>query len=101
MIRGTTPTFILKISDASVDLTKVTNIYASFSQNNVKIVKTGEDLVVAPQEVDVYLTQEETLRFVAGTLNIQLNWTYQGGQRACTNIVGVNVGINLIGRVLE
>ena len=101
MIRGTTPTFKLTLTDTSVDLTQAQNVYASFSQANVKIVKTGEDLDVMPQEVDVYLTQEESLRFTTGTLNIQLNWTYAGGQRACTNIINVDVGTNLIGKVLE
>ena len=99
MIRGTTPTFKLKI-DPSVDLTEAENVYVSFSQQNVTLVKTGEDISVTAHEVDVYLSQEETLKFNVGNLGIQLNWTYEGGQRACTNIVSVVVGANLIGKVL-
>ena len=101
MIRGTTPTFKLKISDASVDLTEANNVYASFSQDNVKIIKTGNDLVITAQEVDVYLSQEESLKFNVGTLDIQLNWTYESGKRAGTNIVSVVVKRNLIGKVLS
>lgn len=102
MIRGTTPTFILKLKDASVDLTKAANVYVSFSQGNIKIIKSGDDLTVSPLEVDVYLTQAESLRFNGNsTLNIQLNWTYDDGSRACSNIVSTDVGINLIGKVLE
>lgn len=50
MIRGTTPTFILKLKDASVDLTKAANVYVSFSQGNIKIIKSGDDLTVSPLE---------------------------------------------------
>ena len=107
IIRGTTPTFKLSLP-ASVDLTKANNIYVSFSQQSVKIVKSGEDLEVSAHEVDVYLTQEESLKFVCYTydgksnpVDIQLNWTYDDGSRACSTIVSVNVGRNLIGKVLD
>ena len=101
MIRGTTPTFKLRLKDTSIDLTKADNIYVSFSQKSVRLMKSGEDLEVNGNEVDVYLTQEESLKFVDGEVEIQINWTYDDGSRACTNIVSINVSKNLIGRVLE
>lgn len=101
MIRGTTPTFKLRLKDTSIDLTKADNIYVSFSQKSVRLMKSGEDLEVNGNEVDVYLTQEESLKFVDGEVEIQINWTYDDGSRACTNIVTINVSKNLIGRVLE
>lgn len=101
MIRGTTPTFKLRLKDTSIDLTKADNIYVSFSQKSVRLMKSGEDLEVNENEVDVYLTQEESLKFVDGEVEIQINWTYDDGSRACTNIVTINVSKNLIGRVLE
>ena len=101
MIRGTTPTFKLRLKDTSIDLTKADNIYVSFSQKSVRLMKSGEDLEVNGNEVDVYLTQEESLKVVDGEVEIQINWTYDDGSRACTNIVTINVSKNLIGRVLE
>lgn len=113
MIRGTTPTFKLKITDDTLDLRGANNIYATFQQGENVITKTGEDLTVTvteetveqkttyENEVDVYLNQTESLSFKAGNIYAQLNWTYIDGNRACTNIISIKVGSNLIGSVLE
>lgn len=102
MIRkGTTPTFKLILNDDSVDLTQARNVYATFKQNTKEITKTGEDIAISEREVDVYLSQEETLAFTYGKIEIQLNWTYGNNERACSEIVAVNIANNLIERVLE
>lgn len=102
MIRGTTPTFKLLLNDEEVDLTAAANIYATFKQGTVLITKTGEDLTVTEHEVDVYLNQEESLKFKEGDkLEVQLNWTYNDGKRACSNIIKIDVGRNLLGSVAE
>lgn len=101
MIRGTTPTFQLKLKDDSIDLTAAENVYATFKQGSKIVTKTGEDIVVNPHRVDVYFSQEETLKFRTGRLEIQLNWTYNDGSRACTKIVSKSVNRNLIERVLQ
>lgn len=101
MVRGTTPTFTLTINDSNVDLTQMDNVYATFKQECNSITKTGEDLDVTANQVDVYMSQSETLKFKKGMVHIQLNWTFQNGKRACTNIVGVQVGENLYNGVLE
>lgn len=101
MVRGTTPTFQLKITDDDVDLTQALNVYATFKQLGIQLDKSGEDIVVNEKQVDVYLTQEETLQFSEGDIEIQLNWTYANGSRAATIIKRVHIGKNLIGRVLE
>ena len=101
MIRGTTPTFTLTIpSDSGVDLTQAANVYATFKQTGVAITKSGEDLTVQAHQVDVYLNQAETLQFKAGTLQIQLNWTYSNASRACSTIVNIGIDNNLVGEVL-
>lgn len=100
MVQGTTPTFILTLPD-TVDLTGVKNLYFTLEQGNVKLTKKGEDLSVEGQEVSVYLGQEETLMFTPGRANLQLNWTYDGGTRACSNIVTVPVGHNLLKEVVS
>lgn len=101
MIKGTTPTFKLILDDETVDLTLAQNVYATFRQKDKIITKTGTDIVVSRDEVDVYFTQEETLSFQYGKIEVQLNWTYSGGLRACSTIITVDVGHNLIERVLE
>lgn len=101
MVRGTTPTFQLTLTDQTVDLTQAEHVYATFKQLNTTITKTGEDLTVTPHEVDVYLSQEDTLKFLEKEVEVQLNWTYYDGRRACSKVKTVNVDRNLEGRVLQ
>lgn len=102
MVKGTTPTFKLTINDDSVNLLDASNIYVTFKQPcGISLTKSGGSLDVSAKEVDVYLSQEDTLLFVEGPMGIQLNWTYQDGQRACSDIVNVAVKPNLYEGVLE
>lgn len=99
-MRGITPTFTLTLPQ-TVDLTETNNVYATFRQGTNELTKTGDDLTVSEHEVDVYLTQSETLSFNRGTVLIQLNWTYADGSRGCSEVVGQAWGENLLERVLE
>lgn len=100
MYRGTTPTFELKINDENIDLTEADNVYVTFRTKKGKSTYTGEALEVTEQQVDVYLTQEQTLAFPTGIVEVQINWTYENGKRACTNIARIVVSENLIEEVL-
>ena len=100
MVQATTPTFILTLPD-TVDLSEAANIYFSLRQKNVIIEKSNDDLTVDGQTVSVYLSQAETLQLVSGAAQIQLNWTYANGSRACSNIVSVQVTENLLKEVVE
>ena len=100
MVQATTPTFILTLPD-TVDLSQAANIYFSLRQKNVNIEKSNDDLTVDGQTVSVYLSQAETLQLVSGAAQIQLNWTYANGSRACSNIVSVQVTENLLKEVVE
>jgi hypothetical protein len=99
MVQGTTPTFILTLPN-TVDLTAIKNMYFSLEQGSTRLRKEGADLQINGQDISVYLTQAETLKFNTGRANLQLNWTYPDGSRACSNIVNVNVGLNLIKEVV-
>lgn len=107
MIRGTTPTFTLNMLDETLDLRQAVNVYATFRQRETLLTKTDLDITVTQESeylrntVLVYLTQEESLKFNAGSIEVQLNWTYADGSRACSNIVTIAVSNNLEGRVLE
>ena len=78
MVQGTTPTFILTLPN-TVDLTAVSNLYFSLEQGSTKLQKTGSSLSIDGQNISVYLTQAETLKFNTGRANLQLNWTYPDG----------------------
>ncbi len=99
MIQYTTPTFILTLPE-TVDLSLVQNLYFSLTQGKTEIVKTGSALVVEGQTVSVYLSQDETKLFNSGKASLQLNWTYANGSRACSTIVAVDVGRNLLDEVV-
>lgn len=100
MTQATTPTFILTMPN-SVDLSEAANVYFTLKQNNVEIEKKTSDLVIEGQTVSVFLSQLDTLQLTAGTAQMQLNWTYENGSRACSNIVSVNVTENLLKAVVE
>ena len=100
MTQATTPTFILTLPN-SVDLSEAANVYFTLKQNNVEIEKNTRDLVIEGQTVSVFLSQLDTLQLTAGTAQMQLNWTYANGARACSNIVSVKVTENLLKAVVE
>ena len=99
MVQYTTPTFILTLPN-TVDLSEAESIYFSITQGKLEIVKTGESVVLDGHTVSVYLSQEETGRFANTKANVQLNWKYANGARACSNIVAVDVGTNLLKAVV-
>jgi hypothetical protein len=51
-------------------------------------------------QVSVFLSQTDTLGLSNGTAQVQLNWTYPDGNRACTNIVNIDVTPNLLKAVM-
>ena len=100
-MQGTTPTFILTLPD-TVDLTEAQNVYVTFSQGSQNsLTKSGNDIAVSAHQVDVYMTQKDTLRFRNGTVLIQMNWTFSGGERAATNVVSLDWDENLLQSVVK
>ena len=100
MVQATTPTFVLNLPD-TVDLTQAANVYFALKQGRVLIEKETDELTIEPHTVYVALSQAETLRLAGGMARVQLNWTYEGGARACSKIVSVPVGENLLKKVVE
>lgn len=99
--RGTTPTFTLELEAETLDLTAAESVYVSFSSRGVYLEKTGEELVVRAKEVDVYLSQEETLEFMDSQVEIQVNWTYPLGRRSASEIATYKFTKQLLDRVVE
>lgn len=105
MYRGTTPTYIFKPRDQSLDLTLASKMYVTFSNLNDEEIftKTGTDLSVEQHQVSVYLSQEETLG-LPKKVKVQLNWLYTEGprtKRASSNIFRIDTERNLLDEVLE
>lgn len=94
MVQATTPTFVLTLPE-TVDLSIVDKMLFSLVQNQTKLTKKINPSDFEGQTVSVFLTQTDTLPFVKGTADLQLNWTYADGKRACSNIVKVNITNNL------
>ena len=102
MIRGTTPTFILKLKNkdgtpSEVNLNEANNIYFTISQGQKSITKTGNDLEIENgNTVLVFLSQTESLSLKEKQLTeIQLNWTYDDSEgnvrRAATKVRAIEL----------
>ena len=98
---GTTPTLSLTFSDETLDLTAANHVYVTIEGGGHTITKTDSELSVQEKKIDVYLSQQETLKFQTGNVRIQVNWTYGNGSRAASTIVSYNFGDNLLNRVVE
>ena len=106
MIRATTPTFTFTIRSETLDLSEANNIYFTLTQGGRTITKTGEDLEVTGQRtVSVWLTQEESLSLVEGSMKVQFNWTYSdingNVRRAATQRITIQIDEQLLKEVIE
>ncbi len=106
MIRATTPTFTLTISGDSVDLTQANAVYVTVSQGTTAITLTGDALTITENTVGCFLTQAQALSLVDNLpAKIQVNWTYTDAddvvKRAATKVVQIQIGEQLLKRVVE
>lgn len=99
--RGTTPTYRLKFSEESLDLTEANNVYVTFRKGPKILTKTGSDIEVAPKQIDIYLNQKETLMFSMGEVKVQVNWTLGGGRRAASVVKNIDLSEQLLEKVIE
>ena len=107
MIRGTTPTFTLTLSDNTIDLGDAENVYVTLRQGKTDITKSGTDLTIDDNVVSVFLTQEESLDLSESTTaEVQVNWTYLDTdgttvRRAATKVKEIPITKQLLKRVIE
>lgn len=104
MFRGVTPTYTFRAPEG-LDMTQARKIWVTFSTPDEReiLTKTGDDVTVTEHTVQVYLTQNETLRFPTSKVKVQLNWIYQDGlreKRASSNKFTINTENNLKNEVL-
>ena len=91
MTRGTTPTLTLSIE--GVDLLTCKSLYVTLQQGGFKLTKrAGEDLTVVDGEtLQLYMTQEETLGFAPGNMQLQLRGITMDDIAFATNIQSVSM----------
>lgn len=81
MVRGSTPTITLTVADDTLDLGSADNVYVTFKDNSnfgekTVVTKTGEDIRVSGNVIDVWLTEDESLSLHNGSCAVQVNWIY-------------------------
>lgn len=94
--RGTTPTFIFDFTGQDVDFTEASGVYVTFAAKGKTITKSGDDLTVLQKQISVTLSQRDTLQLDTSSMEAQVNWTYPGGRRACSDVKAVPIGRNLL-----
>lgn len=96
-MQGLTPTIIVTVPQ-DTDLTEAANVYPSIKQGKLLLRPVTFD--VSAHQVDIYLSQEETLALNPGGAEIQINWTYSTGQRGATRPKPLTIAANQIREVL-
>lgn len=94
MTRGTTPTYVIKLED-TVDCSSMTQVYISFYQQQQNyadhlLTKTGS-INAENHTVSVMLSQEETLEFNEGSVQIQIRGIFSNNVVFASNIVNDTV----------
>ena len=89
MRRGTTPTHVFSVD---ADLTSADAIYITYRQNQKNILeKTIEDITVTEKKIETQLTQQETLMFQKGEVEIQIRVKMPDGSAYASQIMKVPV----------
>ena len=105
MIRGTTPDYILTLSNYDLSDKRV---YVTISQRGRQITRTNEDLEIAVDAseqttvstIAFALTQLETLGFIEGSAAIQVKAIDSDGHVDGTNITAIQIDRALLERVI-
>lgn len=102
MRRGSTPTNTFRLS---IDLSQAT-VYIDYEQGgDIVIEKTGDDLTFGEDEqgytITLELSQEDTLAFRSGSVDIQLRYVMPNGAADASNIVSTNVARIIKDGVIE
>ena len=91
MRRGTTPTISITVKGLS-DI-QINKAYLTLKQRGTVVEKTEADMEIDGDMLQVALTQEETLKFMArAEINVQLRVLSKSGTACASNIVPVPVG---------
>lgn len=85
MFRGTTPKNIFQVDIDCTDAVEIYITYSQFGQNVIE--KSIADLNVTENEITVLLTQEDTLLFRPGEVEIQIRVKFADGTAMACDII--------------
>lgn len=89
MRQGSNTILLLEVPD--VDLTGK-RVFATFKTlSSVLFTKTEPELFVSAHEIAVRLTQEDTLKFPEGPIQVQIRWIDADGYTGCSDSTSFNV----------
>lgn len=102
MRRGTTPELVFECKDKSINLEAFTQIWLTISGAKYKQTFDINELRIdnVDKKISIRLTQEQTLMFPTGTVNVQLRFR-QGDRAYSTGIMNVEVNSILNEGVIE
>lgn len=105
MIRGTTPTITINITNGGdLDLTTADDLYVTLRQGQ-RIITKKFDVTIDEQSVSFCLTQREAFSLEEGPAEVQINWTYTDAddntkRRAATQIKQIQIRRQLLDEVI-
>lgn len=95
IVQGTTPTLRITTKTDDVDFTafKAVEVYIGQLERLVLTKRSGQSgIVIAPQEIDIYLTQEETLKLMPGNIGVEVRVLSDSGSAFASGRKYVAVG---------
>lgn len=99
MIRGTTPKLTLTVQNA--DFSNLKNLYITFQQKDLVITKGKDDVDIDENVITVPFTQEETLSFSKGVVDVQIRFTTDSDEALATTKTQFSVSDILRDGVIE
>ena len=85
MIRGTTPVHVF---NTDIDLTEAEEMYITYKQyGQVVLEKTIDDISITSTKLTVYLSQEDTLKFGAADVEMQVRAKFPSGNTIVSNVI--------------
>ena len=81
MIPGCNYALPIDLDDPNVDLNEADGVIVTINQNGTRADFTGEQIEIneAGNQITVYFTQADTLRFRFGPATAQVNWIVDNG----------------------
>ena len=89
MRQGTTPTIVINVNN--IDVNTLKSIYVTFEQTGFILTKSMNDIDIIDDQIQIRLSQEETLQFERGKCNVQLRAITNDGNAIASTIVSTNI----------
>lgn len=103
MIPACTHELRLELDDHTINLNDASEVYVTLEQDYTSMTFSGDELEIDGYKVNVFLTQEQSLKFSDfKPAKVQVNWIFDGSPvlRAATDPAIVNMGEQLLRVVL-